>query len=140
MTQPSRYRLSLHVSHPALSAPDVIKHFVIPVRYARSVGEQRTTPTGTKLGGTYSETDVSFDVSQGVLSDDEIPFVDCIIDSLGKLPANEINEFISTGGECYYLAGIYTEDNILFYLPSKFLAALSSLAIGLKLDIYGGEE
>ncbi len=140
MNESNQYRLSLHISHPSLVVSDIVQYFKFPARYLRSVGEKRRTKTGRDLGGIYAKTDISFDVSGGVVSNDKITLFSCIQDSFRELPLDEIKNFVLTGGECFYLAGIYAEDNFVVYFPSGFLSVLSSSPIGLKFDFYGGEN
>lgn len=140
MTESNQYRLSLHISHPSLAVSDIVRHFALPIRYSKSAGEKRKTKNGRELGGVYSKTDISFDVSGGVLSSEKYPFYDFIQSSFRDLPLNAIRSFVITGGECFYLAGIYAESNFILYFPSNFLSVLSSSSIGMKLDFYGGRD
>jgi hypothetical protein len=141
MNESNRYRLSLHVSHPSIRADDVIRHFNFEVRYSRSVGDSRVTPNGRSLGGTYLETNISFDVSNGVISSEKLSLGACISDSIEKLPSKEIiKSFMETGGDCFYLIGIYSEDNFLVDIPAKLLSNISEYGLGLKLDFYGGPD
>ena len=140
MTTSNRYRLSFHVSHPSMSASEIVASFPFPIRYSRSVGENRLTKTGRELGGTYSRTDVSFDVSGGVTFEANLPLCVCVRDSFDRLPRETIEKVSSTGGECFYLIGVYCEDNFLVYFSGELLSLLSSDLIGVKLDIYGGAD
>ncbi|MCD9008273.1 hypothetical protein LDO31_18975 [Luteimonas sp. XNQY3] len=140
MTAQSRYRLSFHVSHPGLPADAIAAHFALPVRYARSVGQARVTKAGRSLGGIYATTEISFDISNGVISAEQTPLADLLQYSFGQLPLNVIRDLVQTKGECFFLAGVYTEENMLVYFPGDSIAALASASIGLKLDFYGGEE
>lgn len=140
MTNSNSYRLSLHISHPTIVASEIVRHFVLPVRNSKSVGEERRTPTGRELGGVYQDTDITFDVSGGVIQSDNLPLHDCILSSLRDLPQDAIKSFVATGGECFYLVGIYAQENELVYFSSQFLSTLSESSIGLKLDFYGGPD
>lgn len=126
--------------HPTIDASEIMRHFTLPVRSSKSVGEARQTPTGRGLGGVYRDTNITFDVSGGIRESNEVSLYDCILSSLHGLPQDVIRDLIATGGECFYLAGIYTEENVMMYFPSKFLSDLSSSSIGLKLDFYGGPD
>jgi len=130
----------LHVSHPSIGAPEIAQHFAFPSWHARSVGEKRVTDTGKELGGVYQHTSVTFDVSGGVIPFNKQSLDDCVSDSLDQLPGSAIKKLVATGGECYYLVGVYSEENVMVYFSSKLLSALSESSIGLKLDFYGGPE
>lgn len=128
------------MAHPTVAAPEIVQHFAFPVRNSKSIGETRRTPTGRELGGVYQDTDVTFDVSGGVVQSDDLSLCDCISRSFRDLPQDAIRDFVATGGECFYLAGIYAEENVMVYFPSELLSRLSSSSIGLKLDFYGGPD
>lgn len=140
MTTSNRYRLSFHISHPSISATEIVASSPFPVHYSRSVGEKRVTKTGRDLEGVYSRTDVSFDVSGGVVLEATLPLCERVRTSLDNLPRGMIKEVSSSGGECFYLVGIYSEDNFLVHFPGELLSLLSLGSIGLKLDFYGGAD
>lgn len=98
MSSPGMYRVSLHVSHPALSAEQVISALGLEMRYARSVGEPRVTKGGRELGGAYMRTDVSFIISDGVISNDDILVAESVVRALDVLPLQQINQMVKTGG------------------------------------------
>lgn len=126
--------------HPTVAAPEIARHFALQVRNSKSVGETRQTLKGRKLGGVYRETNITFDVSGGVIGSSDLPLCDCISSSFRNLPQDAIMDFVATGGECFYLAGIYSEENAMVYFSSELLSSLSSYSIGLKLDFYGGPD
>jgi len=138
MSISSRFRVSLHLSHPNRSADDICVGFLLAQRYARSVGEPRTSKKGTVLGGVHASTEVSLAVSEGVISNEDATIAEFISSALDALPASAILNVVSSGGACFFLIGIYSEDNILCDFNEEFLARLASLKIGLKLDFYGG--
>jgi len=136
----SRYRVSLHLSHPTLSAEDAVVSFSQRIRYARSVGRPRVTRQGDLLGGVYAQTDVSLDVSDGVMSDDVRTITECIELAMNSLPLPQVDQIVASGGVCFFLVGVYSEGNILCDLNEVLLAQLARHRMGLKLDFYGGPE
>jgi hypothetical protein len=100
----------------------------------------RITKQGTTLGGVYASTDVSFAVSEGVISNDDVLIADFINGALDALPLGAIEQVVSSGGACFFFVGIYSEGNLLCDLDEGLLSRLASHRIGLKLDFYGGPD
>lgn len=140
MSESGMYRVSLHVSHPVCPAEEVVSTIGLEIRYSRSVGEPRVTKGGRSLGGIYARTDVCFDVSGGVISKHDILVDESIARALEMLPLSKIEQIVETGGTCFFLIGLYSEDSFLCDLNAGLLLTLGSNGIGLKLDFYGGPE
>lgn len=45
---------------------------------------------------------------------------------------------MNSGGECFFLLGVFSRNNIMNYFDAKPLNRLASQKIGLKIDFYGG--
>ncbi len=140
MSESGRFRVSLHVSHPTLLADFIVSSFAFPLRYARSVGALRMNKQGDELGGVYGQTDISFSISDGVVSNDEVLLSDFVDMSMGSLPLDAINQIIASGGSCFFFIGVYSEGNILCDFDAGLLSRLSVNGIDLKIDFYGGPE
>lgn len=140
MSTGNRYRLSLHVSHPAQSASEVIFAFGLEPRYSKSIGAPRIGRSGALLGGIWNSTEISFAVSNGVQQSRDLPLVELLSKTLTSLDLRKIDSIVSTGGKVSFIAGIYTEDNYFFELPSDLMRQLAEHNIGVKLDIYGGPD
>jgi hypothetical protein len=140
MNSSERFRVSLHVSHPKLPADDIAASFALRLRYARSAGAPRMTKQGKALGGTYAQTDVSFAVSDGVVSNDDVLLGEFVDRAVNALPLDALDQIVSSGGSCFFFLGIYAEGNILCDFDANLLSRLASHGIGLKLDFYGGPE
>ena len=140
MNNSSRFRISLHVTHPEISADQICSNILLPVRYKRSFGEKKRTRSGRELGGEYLKTDVSFDISGGVLYSDKVNISDCVKNAASKLPKHFLNDISKTEGEAFFLFGIYSEDNMLACFSSDLLLFLGTMSLGLKFDFYGGPE
>jgi hypothetical protein len=132
--------VSFNVSHPDLHASSISASFGWPVRYARSFGEPRTTKQGEALGGFYKRTDVSFAVSNGVLSIDDVLIEQFVERSFEELPIEKIDQVVASGGACSFLIGVYSEGNVLCSLGATLLSRLAAHSVGLKLDFYGGPD
>ena len=132
MSNTGHFRVSLHVSHPTLSADKIASTFNLNPKYARSAGEPRLTKQGKSLGGLHKRTDVSFHVSDNILSSENILTEDLIEKSPSTLPLDIISHITNTDGECFFLIGIFSGENFMCNFQSKLLTRLSGHGIGLK--------
>jgi hypothetical protein len=138
MTSTTRFRVSLHVSHPSKTASEIESAIGLATRYAQSVGLQRKTKKGEPLGGVYKETNVSFILHKDPLLADEISLNDFIEKELQSFNKEYLKEIYTTGGSCCFVVGIYCEENIMYYFSPEWMSKLTSAGIGMKLDFYGG--
>jgi hypothetical protein len=140
MSSVGRFRVSFHVSHPIFTAERIISTIALQPRYARSAGASRITKQGKDLGGIYAKTDISFAVSDRVLSVDDVLLSEFVDQAMDRLALKEIDQIVSSGGFCFFLIGIYSEGNFLCDFDTRLLSRLASHGIGMKLDFYGGPE
>lgn len=140
MNSSGNYRVALHVSHPRMPADGIVSSIGLPTRYARSAGAPRVTKQGKELGGTYAKTDVSFAVSDGVVSNDDVLLSESLDRAMGELPLTAIDQIVASGGAIFFLVGVYSEGNLLCDFDAGLLSRLADHHIGLKLDFYGGPE
>jgi hypothetical protein len=138
MKNPRSYKVSLHISHPKLPANDITPFFPLVAKYVRSIGAHRVSKSGNELGGIYSQTDISFIVSDGVLNDDEITVAEFIDNALLSLPRSAIADIVASGGVCFFLIGVFSDGNMVCDFNVELLARLQQHGIGLKLDFWGG--
>ena len=140
MSTSGKYRVTLHFSHPKLSADDIAATFPLKPRYARSIGAPRITTLGEVLGGVYLQTDVSFEVSVGLVDNDDVLVDEFVDQALRKLPLDAIDRIVGSGGTCFFLFGVYSEGNLLVDFSAALLSLLAEHGIGLKFDFWGGPE
>ncbi len=101
---------------------------------------QRKTNQGVPLGGIYKRTNVNFLLHKDPLGFDHVSIVDFINNKLAALDLDYTNKIFITGGCCHFIIGIFTSDNVMMDFNIDFIQHLSSSKIGIKLDVYGGEE
>lgn len=135
-----RFRVSLHISHPSIPAEMIVSAIALQPRYARSSGAPRITRQGKDLGGVYAKTDISFAVSDGVLSAESVLLPEFIDQAMDRLPLKDVDEIVSAGGGCFFLVGIYSDGNFMCDFDARLLSRLANHGIGMKLDFYGGPE
>jgi hypothetical protein len=95
------YRVSLQVRHPDINPHDMIAGIGLPAARYWAMGEERTTPKGTPLPGTYRESYCLFDL--GERDDGELSsFLRRTLVEL-KHAAGFISDLRATGGKvsCY---------------------------------------
>jgi len=135
-----KYRLRFHISHPELSSEYLTEMIGLTTAIERSVGMPRTTKSGKYLGGLYGRTDVSFNISDGVVNHDEKALPIFINDALKNLPLTKIKEITNSSGLCFFSVGVYSNGNMLCDFEASLLSELAKFGIGLKLDFYGGSD
>ncbi len=140
MNTVSTFRLTFHVSHPTFSALEIENIFKLPTRHSKSVGMSKKTKGGKMLGGKYKRTSISFLLHDDPLQFKDIFVVDLLNKSLKSFKHEYIKKLIETGGECNFLIGIFTSDNVMINFDFDTLKRLSELKISTKLDIYGGPD
>ena len=140
MTTSRKYRVTMIVTHPTITAAEIVSAFAFAPRWAKSVGTARLSPTGKALGGTYAETSVCLRISDAVIDHDETGLTRFIGDSLNKLPLATVDRVVDAGGMCFFSVGVYTDGNMMCDFDENLLRKLADHKIGLKLDIYGGSE
>lgn len=136
----STYRLTLHISHPRISAKEIESKVDLPVKFSQSVGMPRATKNGKMLGGEYRLTNVSFLLHESPLNFDECPLEFFLKNALERVDV-EIFEWIhQTGGSSNFLLGIYSDKNVMFELDIEAIGHLGEHKVSFKFDFYGGEE
>jgi hypothetical protein len=139
MSGVSTFRISFHVSHPTLSAAEIVDAFVLPVWLSQSVGEQRKTKNRKMLDGKYKCTNVIFHLHDKPLSFDDASIDDLIKKQLESYDIDYIIHLVKSGGECDFLLGIFSSENVMFELSHEVIGMLSTAKISMKYDFYGGE-
>lgn len=119
MSSMATFRLTLHASHPAIAAPEIVATFKFPVRYSYSAGEPKKTAGRLPIKGTHDRTHVSFSLHDKPLSFAEHSLVDSILGTVGSLDNTYLKDFRRSGGEVYFLIGVFSSDNVMFeFCPS----------------------
>ncbi len=138
MIENPTFRVSFHDSHPSIPASEIEQAFGVPTNFSQSVGAERTTKSGKRLGGTYKVTSVSFRLSDPVLSFESVDIIIYIKELLSNLDNDYLEKLTQSGGSCDLLAGVFSSENVMFELTIEILSMLASSNISLKIDFYGG--
>ena len=135
----STFRLTFHVSHPAISAAEIEKVFDLPIRFSQSIGNQKKTKSGKLLSGNYKLTNVSFCLHDLPLNFDDISVDAFLKKQLESYDDDYIGHLVESGGSCNFLLGVFSSDNVMFEISHEVISMLSTVKISIKYDFYGGE-
>ena len=128
------FKVSLSIRHPTIDPGDISRALsLFPSRQSK-VGDQRVTPTGTRLEGTYqfSSWGHEFDAS-GVA--DLTEFLPSLIERL-KPHASYFSALGCEGGSVELFCGIFADGNWDESFHHTLLRRLADMAIDLRLDVY----
>lgn len=139
MSGDSTFRLTFHVSHPAISAVEIEQAFGLPVRYSQSIGHQKRTKSGKVLTGNYKLTNVSFCLHDLPLDFDNFSIDKFLKNQLESYNNDYIRHLVESGGKCNFLLGVFSRDNVMFELSHETISMLSDAKISIKYDFYGGD-
>lgn len=128
--------ISVRISHPTWGPGDITKLFDCQPDVSWTVGEERKSKTGKKLGGTYPDTywckNVSYEgdslstaIEKGLRIFDQAP--------------NSSKEIIQSGGRVEFFIGWFFDSIGGDVLPWPVMRRLADQGIDLSFDIYGPE-
>lgn len=140
MTDLSTFRITFHVSHFNISAPEIVKVFNLPTRYYYSVGEQKMSKQGIALNGVHDRTHVSFTLHDRPLSFGDNSIEEFIVNLLGTFDKENLGKVCGAGGECYFLVGVFSSGSVMFDFSASAIQRMAKDNIGFKFDFYGGED
>lgn len=128
------YWISLQVRHPTLHPTAITAALGMKPKRSWFVGEPRTTPKGTPLGGTYDRT---YWVTSTKVTGHRFFFKEVItLIQLLELSREFISEFVETGGTLYLNIGLGGCRNIGDVIRSADLRRLCDLGIDLGVEVY----
>ena len=128
---------SLSIGHPTIPPERIVDALKLPPTSTHRLGDQKTTPGGQPLTGTWQENHVTF---RPPLQDGEDPqtFLKTL---LGTLDESFIKQIGETGGTADLFVGLFATHGCDFELPPTLLKRLGELGISIRFDYYhtGGE-
>jgi hypothetical protein len=132
-----KFDLSFRIRHPQMDAEKICLQLGLKAKHKWTAGNQRKTPKGDLLEGTYDESYCSFPLDH----DDEAELADLIRSSTQSLKPHEkfLQLISSTGGRLEYFIGWYSDGNSGEEFDADLINQLASLRIGLSFDFYGGK-
>ena len=128
------FKVSLGIRHPTIDPGDISRALSLSPSRQSKVGDQRVTPTGTRLEGTYqfSSWGHEFD-SSGVA--DLTEFLPSVIDRLAP-HTSYLAALDREGGSVELFCGIFADGNWDESFHHTLLRGLADMAIDLRLDVY----
>ena len=130
-----RYKMTLRVWHPSLTAADIEKHLVQKAQVSQTAGDKRISPAGHPLDGTYKETYCSFG---GHALDTESESIESaihrILIDLESKPG--FKTIMDSNGKVELFLGLFANRNIAITLPPALLLKAGQSGVHIALDIY----
>lgn len=133
--------ISLQIWHPKINKDEIIKCINLEPSRCFSIGEEKTTPRGTKLLGVWETTYVSY----SLVSNEDID-IDAGIENAIGLLKNSISDssifqqFSSMGGKCSFYISLYEKTHIAFEISSSLIEKLRNLNIDLGFEVFSNWE
>ncbi len=128
------FNISFHVRHPAMPSTKIVEELGLAVRSVRSVGENRATPKGTLLEGTYAETYCSFLLQTKTTGhlDKHLGIWCAFLEKHGAF----LHEISGTGGNFEFYISIFLDGDRGFVLENRLLHRMDALGVGLSVEMY----
>jgi hypothetical protein len=135
---PQEIRLSLHLHHPTRDLAVVCAALGLAPRRIWKAGDERKTPTGTKIGGLRDSSSCSIEL--GVRSRE--PLSERFDAALVLLRPHRamLRELSSEGVRVTFYIGWFCDEHTGDTFPWKLLEEMSDLRIDLELNIYIPDE
>ena len=133
------YYLYLKIWHPAISPEIITQELGIEPKNTCMVGEQRRTPKGNKLEGTYRESYwVADPFGRGEYSSTDDLAEDSIIEVIERLQKHGrfLNELREQDARIHLHLSSVSDRNYAIELPPQMLAELARLGVSFVHDVY----
>lgn len=133
--------ISLQIWHPKINKDEIIKCINLEPSRCFSIGEEKTTPRGTKLLGVWKTTYVSY----SLISKEDIDIESGIEEAI-TLIKSSINDgsifkqISSTGGKCSFYISLYEKTHIAFEISSSLIERIRELNIDLGFEFFSDWE
>jgi hypothetical protein len=126
--------ISLRFWHPTLPAIDIISEIDLPVKFNNSVGQQRRTPNGQPLEGTYQQTYCCFVLKTKTSRHLDTEFASGC--EYLETRASFIQTFLQTGGTLEFYVSIFLDGDRSFELGNLLMRRMCALGVGLSIEMY----
>jgi hypothetical protein len=129
-----KYCVSLQIEHPNIDPNQLSINVAFQPETVHRVGDQRRTPKGQLLKGTY---DVSYWTATLELFDG-MEFAESLqmIVSMLRPHHTFLRELVQEGGKLSLFFGLFATGLCDFIIPSRLMLELADLNIDLRLDYY----
>jgi hypothetical protein len=136
----SRSVFSLRVSHPSIDPEEISEGFGLAPRHSSRAGEERKTPKGQSLSGTYN---TSYWMTE--LTGDESgngDLLGALRDIANRLEPYEffVKKIRAGGGRVEIFIGWFLETNDGFVFDHALVARFAALGVDLSFDVYPPEK
>jgi hypothetical protein len=131
---PFKFDVSLRLRHPTMNPEHICAELRLKAKHKWKVGDNRKTPKGQSLKGTYETTYCLFDLQHSK----KIGLADFLRKYNLKLYRHKefLNSIRSTGGSLEYFVGWYSDQDSGEIFDLKLLNQLVELGMDLSIAFY----
>ncbi|MFC5740534.1 DUF4279 domain-containing protein [Dyella tabacisoli] len=133
-----RFKMSLRFFGTSFDPAELSKELGMQPVHMHKVGDQRTTPAGAELEGTYKASYCTFNIDRRDNDEDLHVTLNRVSADLSRHMAlfNSIRE---KGDRVEFFVGWFSDGNTGDTLPFHLLRLLGEMKIDLALDVYGSD-
>lgn len=136
---PTNFIVRLSVLHDTLTWDDIAKLFEFDLLDKYNSGDLKRMPNAAERNLRYKQTLVRFDISQGIMwQNEEGDLIDFLEKLIPQMPEENIRNLKQQGAELELSIGLFVPYGVCHYYPTELLFALGKLGISLKIDYYSG--
>jgi len=134
MTTPFSYAVNFQIRHPTKHANELAVGFPWEAQVSWTVGDERTTPKGVRIGGTRSQSYCTFRVEKG----DDGELAACLSRTTDALAVHRehLAELRRSGGRLSFYVYWYPNGDTGEVFSAELMAKMASLGIDFGLNVY----
>ena len=130
-----RFDLALFIIHPTLNSTEITAEMGLQPHFVHSIGEQRTTPTGTLLPGEHKDTRWRHCIRHEVQDQWFVPILENFVDSMTRHSAF-FERVKSRGGSTWLMVSFLGDGHFGDALPTATLAKIADLQLDLGIEVF----
>lgn len=134
MTTPFSYAVNFQIRHPTAHADEIAVGLPWKAQVSWTVGDERATLKGTRIGGTRSQSYCTFRVEEG----DDGQLAECLSRTADALVVHQehLAELRRTGGTLSFYVSWYPNGDTGEVFSADLMAKVASLGIDFGLNVY----
>lgn len=134
-----RFQIDLLIIHPSLDPAEISASLQLNAQFQHRVGDQRYTPTGTKLSGAHPDTRWRYTERHETEGQHFVPQLEGFVDALHRHKAY-FSHLASAGGSMTIVVNFLGDGYFGDQIPAKTLAKLSELNLNLGIEVFTDEQ
>ncbi|MDQ6432971.1 DUF4279 domain-containing protein [Mesorhizobium sp. LHD-90] len=133
--EPKRFQIDLFIVHPSIDPEELDANLQIEGHFRHKAGDQRYTPLGTPLDGTFPDTrwrhTVRFETGTNRFADQLTSFVDVM-----DRHRDYFAQLVKTGGSLCVILSFLGDGHFGDAIPKTTLAKISDLGVDLGIQVF----